>query len=127
MNTKLRKARFLVGHAPSRPSSSGCARGLQRFHCPSAAWGFGLSLPTLAPFFAHPEHFDAVAMAPGFDFVLTRNEATDGKVFGRFAARVPPLGRDGAWRLYATRGLRFATKWGTGSTRIVQASGCRSS
>jgi hypothetical protein len=64
----------------------------------------GTSLP--APFWNRPREFKQQSMGWRYDFVLSRNEARDGELFGALAPRVTMVGHDGAWRLYATRGIR---------------------
>lgn len=64
----------------------------------------GLGLP--APIAGRPRDFAGAQMAFRWDFLLTRNEARDGELLGAAAPRARLVGRDGAWRLYATKGIR---------------------
>ncbi len=59
-----------------------------------------------APFWNRPYQFDQARHGAFYDYVLTRNEPTDGAVFRQYATRVPLIAKEGDWRLYATKGIR---------------------
>lgn len=59
-----------------------------------------------APPWTRPNEFNQATQGSLYDYVLTRNEPRDGQLFGAYAGRVRMVGHDGAWRLYATKGIK---------------------
>lgn len=59
-----------------------------------------------SPHWARPTEFRQEIHGYHYDYVITQNEPVDGFLFGQSAPRVPLIARDGAWRLYQTRGIR---------------------
>ena len=53
-----------------------------------------------------PYEFRQATMGAQWDYVITFMEPGDGQLFGDFAGRVPLIGHDGDWRLYASKDVR---------------------